>query len=183
MPETIDLTSETDSAPNSRAGSEQPLGDIAHTQLHVAINTVPEQRLREIIAGLVDSVPAVARAIFNKLVVAVDNESDQEPEQDQHVQEYVPRWEVCVNCDKEFDAGEEREDGECVYHTGDLEAIEELFPDHDEDVHGPTDTPENRRAFPERFSWTCCDKDGTDEGCEEGTHEPGGMLRKRRKRH
>ncbi|KDQ14368.1 hypothetical protein BOTBODRAFT_174852 [Botryobasidium botryosum FD-172 SS1] len=166
---------------SSRAKSEQPLSDVARAQLHVAVDTVPEMRLRQIITSLVDRVPAVAHAVFSKLMVAVKNESGQEPDQN----EYVPRWEVCVNCDKEYDAGEEREEGECLYHTGNLEVSYDRLDDYDwnEDFHGPVDTDENRSEYPELFVWSCCKEDGTDEGCEKSMHVPGGMLMKRRKTH
>jgi len=292
MSDVIDLTLAADSAPNSRAGSEQPLEDIAHTLLHVAIATVPEQRFREIIAGLVDRVPAIARAVFDEFSVAdlqfPENEPNQQlqrvlpaqqyapvqnhvplqpyaalqpyapirpyvplqpyyapfqqqyaPFQQQYapfqqralfqayaplqachipaqphppilpyvpvqprapvqpyahiqqhrpvpknvpVQEPVPQWEVCVNCDDEYDAIEERANGECAYHTGRLKAVEKRFVDHYEEADGPIDTPSNRREFPENFSWTCCHEDGRDKGCRVGRHEPGGMRRRRQRR-
>ncbi|EEB87969.1 hypothetical protein MPER_14459, partial [Moniliophthora perniciosa FA553] len=31
----------------------------------------------------------------------------------------------------------------------------------DEDCHGPMDTEENRKEFPENFKWSCCNEDGT----------------------
>lgn len=55
---------------------------------------------------------------------------------------------------------------------GELELNEDEWPDWDEDVHGPMDTEENRRQFPENFTWSCCDRDGTQPGCTEGEHEP-----------
>ncbi|KDQ14367.1 hypothetical protein BOTBODRAFT_174851 [Botryobasidium botryosum FD-172 SS1] len=178
MPETIDLTADTDSTPSSRAGSEPPLSDAALlAHLNAAISTVPEVRLREILTNVVGRVPAFARALFSELVTTVPDEPDQESDS-----EYVPRWEICVNCDKEYDAGEEREEGECVYHSGSLQVEYDRFEDWDERCHGPMDSSANRRDYPENFSWTCCGEDGTDEGCEEDEHEPGGMLKKRQRR-
>lgn len=55
-------------------------------------------------------------------------------------------------------------------YLGDLEADYERFVDWDEDVHGPMDSQENRRQYPENFVWSCCEKDGLVEGCTTGTH-------------
>lgn len=57
-----------------------------------------------------------------------------------------------------------------VLLAGELEVNEEEFADHDENCHGPMDTPENRRDFPEGFTWTCCEADGASLGCEVSQH-------------
>ncbi|KAI0671553.1 hypothetical protein C8Q78DRAFT_972915 [Trametes maxima] len=95
------------------------------------------------------------------------------------------RWVTCTNCDEEYDVGAERDPEECRYHTGDLEVDEEAFVDWDEDVHGPMDTRSNRKEFPENFTWSCCDRDGTQAGCVFAVHEPeeGHGPRKRARRH
>lgn len=70
----------------------------------------------------------------------------------------------------------------CIHLSpGDLEVNEEAFVDWDEDCHGPMDTSENRRQWPENFTWSCCEEDGTAEGCEVGEHEPE-QAQDRRKR-
>ena len=58
------------------------------------------------------------------------------------------------------------------FKLGALEPDYDSFPDWDEDCHGPIDTAQNRKEYPECFFWDCCDKDTTSEGCEEGKHVP-----------
>ncbi|KAH8099986.1 hypothetical protein BXZ70DRAFT_198291 [Cristinia sonorae] len=89
---------------------------------------------------------------------------------------------TCVNCDGEFDPDVIGLEGECNYHPGHLEADETKFVDWDEDVHGPMDTPENRRDYPENFTWTCCNEDGVSEGCRDDVHQKGGSSNKRARR-
>lgn len=61
---------------------------------------------------------------------------------------------------------------------GELEVNYEAFVDHDEGCHGPMDSADNRRAYPENFDWSCCDATGDAIGCVRGMHEAG---RKRRR--
>ena len=63
---------------------------------------------------------------------------------------------------------------------GELECDDDAFEDHDEACHGPTDTEENRRDYPEHFIWTCCDENGLADGCEIGEHVP--VVRKKARR-
>ena len=49
-------------------------------------------------------------------------------------------------------------------YTGDFWA------DHDEACHGIIDTDEMQAEYPEGFTWMCCDKPGTAEGCNTGRH-------------
>ena len=52
------------------------------------------------------------------------------------------------------------------HHNGECECDEEGFVDWDEDCHGPMDTPENRKEYPENFVWTCCGESlGESRGC------------------
>ena len=58
-----------------------------------------------------------------------------------------------------------------IYLTGDVEVDITQFADHDESCHGPMDTEENRRSFPQGFFWNCCEGKGADHpGCEVGQH-------------
>lgn len=66
-----------------------------------------------------------------------------------------------------------------IHCTGRLEADEAKFVDWDEDVHGPMDTPQNRRDYPENFTWSCCKDEVESDGCRAGIHEGGGSGKKR----
>ena len=46
---------------------------------------------------------------------------------------------------------------------------EGAFVDWDE-CHGPMDTIENRKAFPENFFYECCNQDATFRGCVSERH-------------
>jgi len=181
MSDVIDLTLSSD--PESANGSSEDEGEPAvnvnaasKLQLHTAIDTAPESRLRHVLKRLIDKDPAVERAVLKVLVTVK-----------KRTRVVMPRWEICANCREEFDASKRRDDEECTYHLGvfaiyfhasslrscslnlgHLRVNEEEFPDHDEDCHGPMDTPVNRRDFPEGFTWSCCSEDGTDPGCEIG---------------
>ncbi|KII89662.1 hypothetical protein PLICRDRAFT_158759 [Plicaturopsis crispa FD-325 SS-3] len=170
----IDLTNDSD---NEEQNAKPGMDDISRTQLHVAIATVPETRLREIVAKLVDTIPAVGNAFLKELVTKRAHTElragcSRSP---------VPRWEICANCEEEYDMSVEREDDECCYHPGQLKVNYESFEDWDEDVHGPEDTPQNRRDFPENFNWTCCGENGMSDGCEVGEHVTGGPRPKKRR--
>ena len=80
---------------------------VPRTLLHDAIDTVPESRLRQIIKNLVDEDPAVERAVLEELVTVK-----------KRTREIISRWEICANCEEEFDVSEPRDDEECTYHTG-----------------------------------------------------------------
>ena len=199
MPEVIDLTQLTESSDDDNdddelssrsSGSEGSyeeilLDEVTRAQLHTAIDTVTEKRLREIIRGLSDAFPAVEIALVKELVTV---------ERETH--DVVPRWETCVCCDEDFEVNTQREDGECVFHPGrfmNIDAVMTLTPrlgelvvheasfvDWDEGPHGSMDTPSNRRDYPENFRWTCCDKDGTRDGCVHGVHRVAGARKRRR---
>jgi hypothetical protein len=42
--------------------------------------------------------------------------------------------------------------------------------DWDETCHGPIDTEEHKREYPDGFMWDCCGKSGTRRGCTRGKH-------------
>mmetsp|Transcript_25238 Transcript_25238/g.49153 ORF Transcript_25238/g.49153 Transcript_25238/m.49153 type:complete len:198 (-) Transcript_25238:664-1257(-) len=60
----------------------------------------------------------------------------------------------------------EDEDAE-MWHPGELEVEydDPTWDDWDEDCHGQIDTKTHRREYPEGFRWSCCNDDGTAEGC------------------
>jgi hypothetical protein len=97
MSDVIDLT----------VSSDHEDVDFSLTQLRRAIAAVSEVRLRAIVVKLVDNDLAVRRAMLKELVTVKKRK---------HAP--VPRYEICVNCRKEFDASQDRERGECCYHPG-----------------------------------------------------------------
>ncbi|KAK3935495.1 hypothetical protein QBC46DRAFT_397399 [Diplogelasinospora grovesii] len=78
---------------------------------------------------------------------------------------------ICVQCQQPFDEAANHEQA-CLHHWGNLEPDEEgdFWADHEEDHHGPIDTEENKREFPEGFIWDCCQECGTNPGCHRGPH-------------
>ncbi|KAJ7352326.1 hypothetical protein DFH08DRAFT_84448 [Mycena albidolilacea] len=163
--EIIDLTGETSASEGEDYGGgggsdeEDSSSDPSRAQLRAAIFRVPEARLREVLADLVDTVPAVYHALARELVTV-----------SRTTRVVVPRWETCSNCGETYDVNSD--DEECTFHPGEMEVDEEKFDDWDEGCHGPIDTEHTRKEFPENFSWTCCDGDGTTEGCVTGHHSP-----------
>jgi hypothetical protein len=47
----------------------------------------------------------------------------------------------------------------------------DFWADHDERCHGIIDSDEMRDEFPDGFVWTCCDKLGSEPGCQVGRHQ------------
>ncbi|KAJ7589892.1 hypothetical protein C8J56DRAFT_936441 [Mycena floridula] len=173
--EVIDLTELTESSggesesEESASEADVPIDQTSREQLHAAIATASEDRLRAVLATLVDQIPAAEQAAIRELVTLK-----------RKTREVVPRWKTCVNCDGEFDAQTKRKEAECVFHPGELEADESKFVDWDEDCHGPMDTLDNRSDFPENFTWSCCEGDGSSDGCVKRQHTADGYHKKRR---
>lgn len=117
MPEVIDLTdlpSDLEEDPEQsppRYSDEEDEGSIpreeTRPQLLDAIQTIPEQRLRQLVTNLVYTLPAAEQALTDELVVVR-----------KRTREVASRWEVCDLCDEEFDVGTKRRQGECQYHPG-----------------------------------------------------------------
>ncbi|KAJ3571161.1 hypothetical protein NP233_g3938 [Leucocoprinus birnbaumii] len=182
-PEVIDLTlsesssEDEDGATNGSIHDNQSdmseveiqLNEETRTQLKNVINTVSATRLRQVLVELIDTEQAVEIALTKEFITL-----------NRETHSIVPRWETCPNCDEDYDVNTEREDGECLFHPGELEVDEDFFADHDEDVHGPMDTEENRASFPEGFIWSCCEGRGHAPGCVEDRHQAA-VPRKRRR--
>ncbi|KAJ6577500.1 hypothetical protein B0H19DRAFT_875417, partial [Mycena capillaripes] len=149
------------------ASSDAP-NEASRAQLRAAILMVPEARLRHVLVGLVDTVPAVYHALARELVVV-----------SRTTRVVVPRWETCGNCGETYDVNADEGEEECTFHPGELEVNEEKFEDWDERCHGPMDSEDNRQEYSENFSWTCCNVDGMTEGCVNGKHSPA-VHKKRR---
>jgi len=170
--EIIDLTGETTASEDGEEGygqeDEDGPNEASRAQLRAAIYRVPEARLRHVLVGLVDTVPAVYYALARELVAVNPT-----------TRVVVPRWETCANCGETYDVNSHDGEEECVFHPGDLEVKEAKFPDWDEDCHGPMDSEHNREEYPENFSWTCCNGGGMAEGCVTGKHSVGVNKRRR----
>lgn len=149
--------------------SDDEGGAVSHEELKNAVDCMTEARLRKIVIKLADRIPAFRSALVKEAIVVSGKK-----------RKAVPRWDVCANCEEEYDVSDERDEEECRYHTGCLDVDEEFFADHDERCHGPMDTEENRAQFPEGFNWDCCGGDALSEGCETGQHATGGKFKKRR---
>ncbi|KAH8879663.1 hypothetical protein GQ53DRAFT_755744 [Thozetella sp. PMI_491] len=78
--------------------------------------------------------------------------------------------EICIRCHGPFVEAENTASA-CRFHEGDMEVIDELWPDHDERCHGPIQTRENMEECPEGFEWTCCGRPTTEPGCRKGWHK------------
>ncbi|KAG8674850.1 hypothetical protein FPOAC2_00887 [Fusarium poae] len=80
---------------------------------------------------------------------------------------------ICVHCDNTFFKNDNTLRTACYYHSGELEADYDahVWDDHDESCHGTIDSKEMRKEHPEGFTWTCCDKGGSEAGCKVGKHE------------
>ncbi|KAJ7039694.1 hypothetical protein C8F04DRAFT_949746 [Mycena alexandri] len=161
--EIIDLTGETTASEEE----EEDLSDVSsdgpdaasRAQLHAAIYTVPEARLRDVLADLVDRAPAVYQALARELITA-----------NPATRVVIPRWETCASCGETYDVNADDGEEECIFHPGNLQVNEAKFLDWDEDCHGPMDSAHDRDEYPENFSWSCCNGDGMAEGCVNGQH-------------
>ncbi|KAF9532629.1 hypothetical protein CPB83DRAFT_631578 [Crepidotus variabilis] len=161
---------------DSEAGSEDSaieitLDEETRAQLLTAIATVSETRLRQIMRELIEIDITIEAALTKELVTVKRG-----------TQNIVPRWETCAVCDDEYDTNTLRENTECIFHPGELEVDQEMFADWDEDCHGPMDSSETRREYPENFAWTCCNDDGNSAGCARGEHRPAVSTSRKRRR-
>lgn len=117
--EIIDLTDLTESS----SGQEDDDDDVSFSgdsedeivivdamtraQLHAAISTVSEQRLRQVVADMMNKIPAVESALAKEFLTLKRKS-----------QVMGQRWERCAHCDEEFDVSTDRETDECIFHPG-----------------------------------------------------------------
>ncbi|KAF7312035.1 hypothetical protein MIND_00215600 [Mycena indigotica] len=181
--EIIDLTGDT-TASGSEDDEEEEQNDLEQgsfdedeqttptlDQLNAAISSAPVARLQLILIRLAKKNPAVRKALTKELLTISGP-----PTAPVRV---IPRWEICENCGNSYDVNVAEDNEDCVFHPGDLEVEDDKFVDWDEDCHGPMDTRSNRREFPENFTWSCCEGDGTAGGCVNGRHRPKSNKRQR----
>nr|GAT52468.1 predicted protein [Mycena chlorophos] len=179
--EVIDLTGDTDDESDNEDqadgwddGNDAEAAAFTLAQLNAVISDTPEAPLRLVLTRLAAKDPKIRNALARELF-AISNANGVNGT----VVRVVPRWETCENCGESYDVNTPRVDEECLFHPGELEAEEDRFVDWDEDCHGPMDTDENRRAYPENFTWGCCESDGTAEGCVTGKHRPQSNKKRR----
>ncbi|CAK5269276.1 unnamed protein product [Mycena citricolor] len=153
-----------------------PDGVNYRAQLRAAIQSTPEHRLRQTLVRLIDSDAAVYSALARELLVV----GTRAPEPPASTVRVLPRWETCENCGESYDVNSAAQDA-CVFHPGEMEAVEERFPDWDEQCHGPMDTQENQQEYPENFDWSCCEAAGDANGCVKSRHTPAVSKNKRRR--
>ncbi|KAI0019717.1 hypothetical protein F4780DRAFT_780210 [Xylariomycetidae sp. FL0641] len=79
---------------------------------------------------------------------------------------------LCVQCENPF-YEEDNHSKACEFHEGELECdpYSGEWADWDENCHGDLDTPYNREEYPNGFTWTCCEKRGSDSPCTRGRHQ------------
>jgi hypothetical protein len=99
--------------PVDPSSSSSKVSATAKAQLQVAIANVDEARLRTIVAKLVQALPPAENALLAELVTTKPKRKNAERDS-----EVVSRWEVCSNCREEFDMSKERDEEECLYHSG-----------------------------------------------------------------
>lgn len=124
----------------NRAHVPRPLSTAARQQLYKAIESCPEDKLRDILANMVADDAVSTRTLFDNLVVVNPPRFPalevQHPRLDPvpvlpvvagqaPIAAYipaphrvVPRWATCAHCGEDFDAADEQEEDECVYHSG-----------------------------------------------------------------
>ncbi|KAK5947331.1 hypothetical protein PMZ80_001481 [Knufia obscura] len=80
----------------------------------------------------------------------------------------------CVNCGELFNNNlTSDQDLECLYHTGNLEQVDEYWENVSEYHDGALfDVVEERNEHPEGVMWDCCGKTWRHDGCSQGRHIP-----------
>ncbi|KAJ5182124.1 hypothetical protein N7449_012271 [Penicillium cf. viridicatum] len=115
-----------------------------------AINDASDQRLRVVLKSICaknDQARKEAESQF--LVMATDTEESSDSNK-----RAVPRYAVCINCEKEFDVTTNTEKN-CRYHPeGNEPTGEDLFVDNWDEFE--VDTDEMCEDFPPCFTFTCC---------------------------
>lgn len=134
----ISSDSESDSSEDALNAPLRALNYASRSHLHNAIATLPEARVRQAFSALIDTLPSMSERVFQMLLAeqrlpiiqrgsqaeldeqdaSDDDEEEGAAEVYPHQKILIPRWAVCANCGDDFDVGQERQDGECKYHSG-----------------------------------------------------------------
>jgi hypothetical protein len=171
----------------------------AEAMLRDAIASANPKRVRDVLSTICNHLPQARDLACAELLVNAADESEEQMTSNKKRpsgSEYTrQRYEICEQCEEEFDVVENDEDEGCEWHDGmymcitypfcvtsnidsglkkgELEADDEadIWADHEERTHGPIDTEQNRKDHPEGFIWSCCDEFlGATEGCQTGPH-------------
>lgn len=104
--------------------------------------------------------------------------------------EYTSQFAICENCQVEFDVTKNNV-RKCYWHEGKLVPLSccasdvltcllgqkernydaDIWFNHHEDRDGPMDSLVDDEDYAEGFIWSCCEKDGTNEGCKYTRHK------------
>jgi hypothetical protein len=173
------------------------------------LDRVPDEVIRKIFTALCEKDPETEKKAL-KCLKAFAKYNKKKSEQQAEVsadtkrkaEGPLPDVHLCENCDEGF-LEEDNEDDACCYHPGAmmdtynieialadtislgyLEVNEDssTWDDWDERTFGDHDNDDNRKEYPEGFTWDCCDARGDEKkGCEVGPHEAVVSIHKRRK--
>ncbi|KAJ5618986.1 hypothetical protein N7510_002970, partial [Penicillium lagena] len=167
-----------------------------YTDIDSAVDCASKEVLTATIKAIYRDIPSAKDALIRKLFVPEDcvpgvpesADSDTESSEDDSDEEREgdstspptaqtttgskrlrTRYAICENCEKEFDVTSNTSKS-CFYHFDISQPDYDAFADHDENCHGPIDTDENRNEYPQFFIYQCCDRDGTEQPCENDWH-------------
>ncbi|KAH7371398.1 hypothetical protein BKA66DRAFT_469725 [Pyrenochaeta sp. MPI-SDFR-AT-0127] len=147
-------------------------------QLDEAIKSATVHRLQAVLRDICNASPDAKKLARSMLLIEENVMNAKSENSDVHLNTNKKRpfpsqrYEVCEQCEKEFDVLDNPDDA-CKWHDGELEADSDgdFWADHDENVHGTIDSDFCREEYPEGFVWDCCDKLGNEEGCQVGPHD------------
>lgn len=103
----------------------------------------------------------------------------------------TPLYTQCLNCKSEFDVSDNCR-GYCTWHPGilsshslfnrlvlrqnvpgdkEVDHDSDFWADHYERCHGRYESFRDDPSYSEGITWTCCEKEGADEGCKSTKHK------------
>ncbi|KAG1770945.1 hypothetical protein EDD22DRAFT_864574 [Suillus occidentalis] len=149
--------------------SDDEGGSVSYEELENAVYGMTEARLRKIVIRLADRIPAFRSALVKEAIVVSGKK-----------RKAVPRWDVCANCEEEYEVSDEREEGSAAIIQVVWTSMRIFLQTTTNGVMVPWIQRRTEAEFPEGFNWDCCGGDALSEGCETGQHATGGKFKKRR---
>jgi hypothetical protein len=155
--------------------------------LNKAIELTSAENLRWVLKNLSRKSPSVKQILEEELFVVEEN-CDEDPDggksgETQHSCSVLgpecgankrlrPRYVTCEQCNDQVYVTL-NDEWPCIWHDGELDwnSAHKTWWDWDRYTYGDPDTDENRGNYPEGFLWSCCNKDGYDEGCINSPHK------------